>query len=207
MKKVYRFVVLIAILGYVFRVGAEEPQILKTWSFQGKEGTVNMRLTRAVGSNGKTATVLHIYSPGGTIRSTPEEAKFLAEVLSDFQKMHIDVQSLDWMSFRLSEPEAIARLASFAASSRRWRKAVATNRAATYYPLVAPLLNESDAYKEWEQVFQQYNLALNVAGVEEVILEPFSKTQGTCRPTTTCGNLRVPTDALVQMNVTPIARH
>jgi hypothetical protein len=206
MKQVWTFLILTALVLGSVCTQAQEPQTLKSWNFQGNSGTIVMELTRAVGSGGRTATVLHIYSPDGGPRSTSEEARFLTEVLSDIEKMHIDVKSLDWMSFRLAEPEAIAKVASYAASSRNWRQGVATKRPATYYPLVASMLNESGAYKEWENVFRRYNLSIRVAGVEEVILEPFSKTQGKCPPTTNCASLRVPGDALVQMDVVPLNR-
>lgn len=119
MKKVYKFVFLIAILCGTFRLGAEESQILKTWSFQGKEGTVNIRLTRSVDSVRKTATVFHIYSPDGAPRSVAEEAAFLAKILDDLPNAGIDHQSLDWISFPFNESEAVSKVAVYAASSKR----------------------------------------------------------------------------------------
>lgn len=201
----WAFIILTALCLGSFCSQAQEPQTLKSWTFQGKSGPVEMKLTRAVGSGGRTATVLHIYSPDGGPRSAAEEAGFLAEALSDIEKMHIEVKSLDWISFRLAEPEAIAKLASYAASSTQWRQGVATKRPAIYYPLVTSMLNDSGAYKEWDNVFRKYNLSVRVAGVEEVILERFSKTRGKCPPATNCASVRVPGDALVQMNIVPLA--
>jgi len=203
-KYVYKFMILIAILCGTFRLGAQEPQILKTWNFEGKAGAVNIRLTRAAGSAGKTATVLHIYSPNGTPRSVAEEAGFLAKVLDDLPNAGISAESLDWISFRFNEPEAVSKVAVYAVSSKQWRAALKTKSIPVAYSLVTSFLNESGAYGEWERVFRKHGLALKVVGVEEVIMEPFSKARASC-PTTDCSNLLVPKDALVQMNIEPIA--
>lgn len=203
-KQICKLVALIAILGSAFCVGAEEPQILKTWSFQGAEGTVNMQLTQTVGSDGKTATVLHIYSPDGAPRSVAKEAGFLSKVLDDLPKAGIGHQALDWISFRFNESKAVSKVATYAASSKRWRESVKTKNMSVVYPLVTSFLNASGAYEEWDRVFKQHGLTLKVAGVEEVIMEPFSKARASCPIGTDCTNLLVPKDALVQMNVDPI---
>jgi hypothetical protein len=203
-KNVHKFVFLIAILCGTFRLGAEEPKILKTWSFQGKEGTVNIRLTRSVDTAGKTATVLHIYSPEGAPRSVAEEAGFLAKVLDDLPNAGIGHQSLDWISFRFNESEAVSKVATYAASSKRWRESLKAKNPSIVYPLVTSFLNSSRAYEDWDRVFEQHGLTLKVAGVEEVIMGPFSQTRASCPAGAVCTNLLVPKDALVQMNVDPI---
>jgi hypothetical protein len=194
---------LVAILGGASCMGAQEPQILKTWNFQGMKGTIDMRLTRSVSPGGNTATVLHIYSTDGTPRSVAEEAGFLAKVLDDLPKAGISVQSLDWISFRFNESEAVSKVAAYAASSKRWRESLKTKNLSVAYPLVTSFLNASGAYEEWDRVFKQHGLILKVAGVEEVIMEPFSQARASCPAGADCTNLLVPKDALVQMNVDP----
>ena len=79
---------------------ADEPEIHKTWKFQGKRGAVEIELTRFVNSDGKKATSLHISSVNGGPRSVTEEAEFLAKVLDDLPSTGMNAQSLDWISFR-----------------------------------------------------------------------------------------------------------
>jgi hypothetical protein len=71
------------------------------------------------------------------------------------------------------------------------------------YPLVTEFLNESGAYKEWESAFRSHGLILTIAGVEKVMMEPFSKSGVKCPSRMKCENLRVPCDAMVQMNIEP----
>ena len=119
--------------------------------------------------------------------------------------MQLDPRSIDWISLRLSEPDAIWKVAQEAVASAEWRRA--TKRGPSrYYPLVTRFLNESGAYAEWDRVFQKYGLSLKVAGVEKVGMEPFAKLHMPCPQGNTCQRLLIPTDALVQLNVIPRTR-
>jgi hypothetical protein len=194
----------LAVLGTALQSLAQEPETQKTWRFQGKAGVVEIKLTRFVDPDGTKPTSLHIYSPNGGPRSVTEEAEFLAKVLDDLPSTGVDAQSLDWISFRFNEPEAVRKVAAYAASSKQWRGALKTKSVSVAYPLVTSFLNESGAYKEWDRVFRSHGLTLKVAGVEEVIMEPFSQAGASCPQATDCSNLLVPKDALVQINVVPI---
>jgi hypothetical protein len=196
--------VLAAFLGTALQSLAQEPETLRTWRFLGKAGAVEMKLTRFVEKTGAKTITLHIYSPDASPRSVIEEAGFLATVLDDLPKVGVSAQSLDWISFRFNESEAVGRVAGYAASSSQWRDALRTKKVSVVYPLVASFLNSSGAYKEWARVFEQHGLTLKVAGVEEVIMEPFSEAGSSCPRNADCNNLIVPKDALVQMNVDPI---
>jgi len=178
----------------------------KKWRFEGKAGVVEVKLT-SYNNHGITVSSLEIYAPDGTPRSVTEEAQFLATVLDDFPKVGVNIHSLDQISFRFSEPEAIKKVAIDAASSKQWRGALKTNRASVINPLVTSFLNESHAYQEWDSVFKKYGLTIRVAGVEEVIVEPFSKLGISCPAATDCSNLSVPGDAFVQMDIKPNGIH
>jgi hypothetical protein len=204
MRPLAALLIISAIFGASFGALADEPEIQKTWKFQGEHGAVEIELTRFAESDGKNATSLHIYSPNGGPRSVTEEAEFLAKVLDDLPSTGVNAQSLDWISLRFNEPEAVRKVAASAASSKQWRGALKTKSVSVAYPLVTSFLNESGAYKEWDRVFRSHGLTLKVAGVEEVIMEPFSQTGASCPQATDCSNLLVPKDALVQINVVPV---
>jgi hypothetical protein len=169
-------------------------------------GEVQIRASQDNGSGGTKTCVLQIYSPGGANRSAVEEAEFLSAVLNDLPKTGVSVQSIDGISFRFNEPEAVATVAAYAASSKQWREALRTKNISVVYTLVTSFINDSGAYREWDRVFKEHGLALRVAGVEEVIMEPFSQVHMSCPAGAVCKNLMVPKDALVQMNVSPIPR-
>lgn len=193
------------ILGAALQSVAEEPQTRKTWRFHGQEGEVEIELTRFVNRDGTTPTSLHIYSPNGMPRSVTEEAGFLATVLNELPSTGISVQSLDWISFRSNEPEAVSKVATCAAASKLWRESLTTKNASVLYPLVTSCLITSGAYDEWDRVFRGYGLTLKAVGVENVIMESFSRLHATCPAGARCKTLRVPADALAQMNVVRIA--
>jgi len=157
-----------------------------------------------VQKTGRKATSLNVYSPEGSPRSVIEEAGFLARVSDDLPEVGVSAQSLDWISFRFNESEAVRRVAMYAASSGQWRGALRARRISVVYPLVTSFLNNSGAYEEWDRVFKQHGLALKLACVEEVIMEPFSQAGSSCPRDRVCNNLIVPKDALVQMNVGPV---
>jgi len=180
-----------------------EPELQKTWRFRGREGGVEIKLTRFVHGDGTKVTSLEIYSPDAAPRDVEEEGKFFASVLDDLSKAGFNLKSLDSILSRFNEPDAVKRVAVYAASSKQWRGALKTYQPSVYYPLVTSFLNESHAYQEWDSVFKSHGLALKVAGVEEVLVEPFSKVGASCPVAADCSNLLVPSDAFVQMNIMP----
>jgi hypothetical protein len=98
-------------------------------------------------------------------------------------------------------------VAQKAALSTQWRPALKTMSPRVFCPLVTAFLNEGGAYQEWNPVFEKYGLRLKVAGVEKVMLEPFSATKATCPAGANCAHLRVPADALIQINIESITSH
>ncbi len=204
MKRICALLVLAGMFGTAFRTSAEDTKIEKTWSFQGRDGVVEIKLIRFVDKKGPTS--LNISSPGGAPCSVAEEAGFFTTVLEGLPKEGVSVQSLDFIGLRLQEKDAISRVATCAALSAHWRGALKTRSISVVYPLVTSFVNDCGAYKEWDRVFRLHGLTLRVAGVEEVIMEPFSRTQTNCPQGANCKDLLVPRDALIQMNVTPINR-
>jgi hypothetical protein len=191
--------VLAAFCGISSAACAQSGEMTKRWSFQGKNATVEIELTQF--PHGEGPTSLQIFSQSESPRSVAEEAEFLATVLDSLPKMGTNAQSLDFVILRLNESEAIDRVASCAAASKQWRPALRAGSTAATYKLVTAFLNDCRAYREWDRIFAAHGLTLKVAGVEKVILEPFSKTAASCPPGAECTRLRVPTDALVQINI------
>jgi hypothetical protein len=133
--------------------------------------------------------------------SVAEGARALDAVLNDLPKTEFDTHTLTFILLRLNERDAISRLATFTAQSKEWRSKLKTHSPAQYYPLVASFLNASGAYREWNDVFVKRGMRLNVAGVEKVGLEQFSKSGAKCPTNVSCDHLLVPDDALIQINI------
>jgi len=185
---------------------AQKPELEKTWPFQGKTGRVEIQVMRYQDDNGSKATSLHIYSPDGGTRMAAEEGQFFAKVLDELPSAGVSLQSLNWLSFRLNEPDAISKVASCAASSDRWRASLKTKSPSAVYPLVTACIRSSGALDGWDRVFKQHGLKLEVAGVEEVIMQQFSQANAKCPTGANCNGLIVPKDAMVQVNIVPVVR-
>jgi hypothetical protein len=201
MKRTRLSLTIWVLLTALLQINAEEPQLTKTWKFKGQGGEVEIVLTRFAQGNHVGPTSLSISSYSGRPQSLAEEAGFLSKVLDELPNYGVELKSLDWISCRFNLPEAVDRVATYAASSARWRGALNTTNPARAYPLVASFMNDSGAFREWESTFRKHGLRLEVASVEKVFFEPFPKTGATCPPRSNCKNLRVPTDALVQLNI------
>ena len=202
MKRMGVLLVLSAISGIAVPVSAEEPELTKTWDLQGKNCVVEIRLMRFAGRN----PLLEVYPRDGIgTPSVVEEAALLGTVLNALPKEGIDPQSLNFIQFRFREAEAVSRVAAHVSMSGKWRAALKTRADSVIYPLVTKFLNDSSAYAEWDRVLREHGLTENIAGVEKVMMEPFSRTNAICPQGANCNKLLVPMDAMVQMNLHKIA--
>jgi hypothetical protein len=179
----------------------EEPQFEKKWTFHGKEGEVGISVTRYVRDQEAPATSMGLW---GDHRTEQEEAGFISNVLDQLPGEGVKPESIGWIELRLQEPEAIRRVATCVAALPRWRAEARTGAASRFYPLVESCIAQSDAYRELSAVFQKRGLRLIPAGVEKVLLEPFNRSGADCPAHVDCAYLRVPGDALVQLNIATI---
>lgn len=184
---------------------AQDAKAMKTWTFHGRSGDTAIEATSWPNTDGTTRTTLSISSGYGVSRSVTEEANFLAVVLDDLPKEGLSDRYVTVIQLRLNESEARRRVAEYAAQSPTWRSSLKTRNLANVYSLVVSFMNASGAYAEWSEVFGRHGLKLKVVGVEEVMLEYFSKLDAECPAGANCRNLLVPSDALVQINVNPSA--
>jgi hypothetical protein len=197
----------VVFLGLALHLSAETSEVKHSWEFQGEYGKVEIVLLTSIRNNGASTLSMDIYPSSSNrvvARSVVEEARFISSVMVDMAREGIDIHSLTSINFRLNEIEALDRVASYAAQSVQWRDATQKRNLAKVYDLLTVFLNECGAYKEWDEVFRRYGLSLKVAGVEEVIMEPFERLGIQCPTRGYCKNLIVPEDASVQMNVLPI---
>ena len=176
-------------------------EVKKEWTFKGENGDLQVSATSFPRDSGGRSTTIEIWASIGGSWTVAQEAAALDSVLSELPKAGFDTRSLSIILLRLNERDAISRLAAYAAESNIWRSELKTRSPAKYYPLIASFLNASGAYREWNDVFAKRGFALRVAGVEKVGVEAFSKSGAKCPTGTSCENLLVPNDALIQINV------
>jgi hypothetical protein len=187
-----------------FNAVAQSDSSKKEWTFPSPHGILHVSAASFPSGTGTRVTRLEITPAIRGSWTVAEEAAALDSVLADLPKNGFELRSLASISFRLNERDAISRLATHAALSKTWRGGLRTRIPAKFYPLVVRFLNESDAYKAWNDVFAKRALKLQAVSVEEVAIEPFSKSGASCPPTANCVRLSVPSDAFVQINILPM---
>jgi len=75
--------VLLLIAAFSLQTLAPSRESETVWRFKGRDGAIEIKLTRSTNQYGKETGVLEIYSPDGTPRSAGEEAVFLKGVLDE----------------------------------------------------------------------------------------------------------------------------
>jgi hypothetical protein len=178
-------------------------EIKKEWKFPSSHGELAIMASSFPNDSGVRFVSIHIYPTVWGSWTAAEETGPLESVLDAFPKAGFDTQRLSFMQLRLQEPDAQKLVAEQAALSKIWRSAVKTRRPAKTYPLVVDFINQSGAYSEWNDAFRERGLQLKAVGIEELGLQPFSKSGAKCPTGVNCANLLVPNDALVQINIVP----
>jgi hypothetical protein len=187
----------------------QEPRFEKVWTFKGHDGALNISVESFPKQGGGSLRSLEMYSDTPGRWTVAEEAASIDAVLDDLSKQGTDLRSLTAIHLRLSEIDARMRLAEYAAKSDIWRSEYQSavksrNLPRFFYPVVTSSLNASGAYREWDDVFGKRNLAIKVVGVEKVFFEPFRESGAQCPAGLKCDRLRVPHDAMVQINIEPL---
>lgn len=205
--KKMRFVILI--LSTVQTSPTQEPGLQKIWTFKGHDSTLNISVESFPKQGGGFLRSLSIYLDTPGTWTVAEEAASIDSVLDELSKQGLNTNSLSTIHLRLKEPDARRRLAEYAAKSDSWRNEYQSavksrNLPRFFYPVVTSALNVSGAYREWDAVFGKRNLTIIVAGVEKVGFEPFRESGAQCPAGLKCDHLRVPNDAMVQINIEPL---
>jgi hypothetical protein len=185
---------------------AQNGESRRTWTFEGNPGEIRISLVTAPREPNGTSRILEISPQNGALFTVADETSYLREVLDELSKQNGEAARIDRISIRLREPDVIRKIAQLAASSPKWRTAVKLKDEAYVGSMVTRFLNEGDAYSDWNDAFRPANVRLTVAGVEELLMQPFVKTGAKCPSPEGCKDLLVPADALVQINVDPAGR-
>lgn len=197
-----RIVLLTLFIGILsFNASSQNSISRKVWKFKNARSVLTISAVSALNESGKKEITLDI-SPGayGTW-SAAEEAASLSRVLDEFPKVGFDIRSLSTIRLRMQEHDAQLLIATQAALSKQWRMALKSKSGTDTDPMIVALINESNAYDDWKNAFNQRGLEVKAVGVENVELEAFAKSGAVCPIGGNCDKLLVPSDALVQMNV------
>lgn len=173
----------------------------KIWKFKSNHGELAIYANTSINQSGKKEIALSI-NPGITGSwSVAEEAASLSRVLDEFPKAGFDIRQLASIRLRMEEPDAQQLIASQAALSKVWKLALKSKNPEDTDPAVVALINDSNAYDDWKNTFNQRGLELKAVGVENVELDAFSKSGADCPIGGNCDKLLVPASADIQMNV------
>ncbi len=173
----------------------------KDWAFKSNHGTLLISAITSLNESGKREITLNITPSIYGSWTVTEEATALSRVLDELPKAGYDIRNLASIRLRMGERDAQQMIATQAALSRAWRIALKSKSTSDTDPAMVALINQSNAYDDWNNIFNQRGLELKAIGVENVELEAFSKSGATCPTGGNCDKLLVPADAYVQMTV------
>jgi hypothetical protein len=184
-----------------FSAAAQNGATKKSWKFNSNHGELVISAYSAPNESGKKEITLNITPSLYGSWTVAEESAALSRVLDEFPKAGFDIRNLGAINLRIEERDAQQRIANEAALSKAWHAALKSKSAADSDPLIVALINQSNAYDDWNNAFNQRGLEVKVIGVDDVELVSFSKSGATCPIGGNCDKLLVPANALVQMTV------
>jgi hypothetical protein len=175
--------------------------VKKDWAFKNSHGILQISAYSLPTHSGRREITLRISPSANSSWSVAEEAASLSRVLDEFPKAGFDIRNLSSIKLRMQERDAQQQVAIQAALSKAWKMALKSKSTDDTDPLIVSLINQSRAYDDWNNAFNERGLSVEVVGVEQVELEAFSKSGATCPSGENCGKLLVPGDAYVQMTI------
>lgn len=173
----------------------------KDWVFKSNHGTLLISAVTSPNESGKREITLNITPSIYGSWTVAEEAAALSRVLDELPKAGYDIRNLSYIRLRMEERDAQQMIATQAALSKAWKLALKSKSTTDTDPAIVALINQSNAYDDWNNAFNQRGLEVKAVGVENVELEAFSKSGATCPSGGNCDKLLVPSDAYVQMTV------
>jgi hypothetical protein len=164
MKKLFVPFLFAALAGQTANSTTLEPTAQRDWHFPFADGLVTIHLSSTPDlRDGKPSYILQIIS-GRAFPKVTDEAAFLGTVTKAMENEAMQPTRIVGLDLELREPDACARLARTAYGSAEWREAKPSN----YALVIVKLLNSSDVYGAFNQVFGEYGLKIEVTGAEKI---------------------------------------
>ena len=176
--------------------GADSAKIVKIWNFDLPHGGLRIYLRSF--PNGTSD--LAVTPLGGRPQAAPiaEQVGALKQVMADMPGLGVKPGMVVYLGTRLIEPDVIKKLAYACVDSRDWRLSMKKHGKGKE-SLVVALLNQSGAYKAYDEAFKPFGIRATVTTAEHVGLMRFSQVPRRNADDRKNANILVPADAMIGM--------
>jgi hypothetical protein len=179
---------------------AQDPAILKTWTFVLPHGTLSIDLQ----SNPDGMSSLHIGPIGrGLEAPISEQVEPLKQVLHEMTALGRDPYKLSYLSTGLFGQDVREKLAYACVDSRDWHLSM-HNKGKDKEQIVIALLNQSGAYEPYNEAFYTYGIRVQVSEAEKVSLTYFSSLPRRNSRDRSYGSTRVPANAMLSLQFSKV---
>lgn len=174
------------------------PGPLKVWTFQFQHGQASMQLDRGPGNR----LVLGILGPPcAPCASLEEVSGALQQVLHALPALGYDPHQLSMISTSIDEPEVQRTVAEAALRSKPWMACSHTPSSCSPNQTLVNLLNQTAAFRPFNEVLRQYGLTLRVTSAEKVSLVRANTLKGLTLPPGAKPTTRVPVNGSLELTV------
>jgi hypothetical protein len=180
------------------------PGSLKVWRFQFQQGEASIQLDHGPGNH----LVLGILGPPcEPCASLDEVSGALQQVLHSFPALGFDPHQIAIITTSIDEPEVRRTVAEAALHSKPWMACNHTPSSCSPNQTLVNLLNQTDAFRPFNEVLREYDLALRVTSAEKVSVVRASTIKGLALPPGAKSTTRVPINGNLELTVESLETH
>lgn len=178
----------------------QEFRIVKSWTFALEHGSLRIELESS--PDGTSSLGL---GPNGQVLEAPvsEQGEPIRKVLEEMPTLGVDPHKVIYIGTRIFSSDVLKTLAYKCVDSVAWRESM-RDHGRGKEKLIPTLLNQSEVYAPYSEVFTPYGLQVRVTEVEMVGLMKFSSVPPRDDHDRANGALLVPGDAMIGMRLFPI---
>lgn len=174
------------------------PGPLKEWKFPLQHGEATIQLDRGPGNH----LVLGIVGPPcAPCASLEEISGALQQVLHALPALGYDPHQLSMISTSIDEPEVQRTVAEAALRSKPWMACSHTPSSCSPNQTLVNLLNQTPAFRPFNEVLRQYGLTLRVTSAEKVSVVRANTLKGLTLPPGAKPTTRVPVNGSLELTV------
>jgi hypothetical protein len=180
------------------------PGPIKIWKFPFQRGEASIQLDHGPGNR----LALGILGPPcDACASLPEVTAALKQVLHALPALGFDPHQVSIISTAIDEPEVRRTVAEAALRSKAWTACSRTPSSCSPNQTLVNMLNETAAFRPFNEVLHEYGLTLRVTSAEKVTVVRASTLKGLTLPPGTRPTTKVPINGSLELTVEKIPNH
>lgn len=180
------------------------PGPIKIWKFPFQRGEASIQLDHGPGNH----LVLGILGPPCDACATlPEITAALKQVMQALPALGFDPHQVSMISTAIDEPEIRRTVAEAALRSKPWLACSRTPASCSPNQTLVNLLNETAAFRPFNEVLREYGLTLRVTSAEKVTVVRANTLKGLTLPPGAKPTTKVPINGSLELTVEKLPSH